>query len=323
MGGFLAVAVLVLISGFYSGSETALVSARRARLETRASEGRRDARTALRLLEDAPRAIATMLVGTNLANVGATALATALCLGVSPDHGAALATLLLTPVVLFAGEIVPKALFRTHATPLFRILAPTIHLSAMVLSPFVTFSSGATRALLWLLRIPAAERRPLYRREDLANVFLHGIAAERATGTERTGSTLRMARRAMDLRDQRIRDAMAPLPDAWTVPASATVGEAVERVRASRPPYLATVDEEGRVEGFVAAKALLGQDPDRPLRALVKPAYVLNPDDPLDNVVGGFRRAQQSVGLVRDRRGGTLGVVTAEDVLEEIVGELT
>lgn len=321
--GVLAVLALVLVSGFYSGSETALVSARRTRLETLAAEGRRDARIALRLLENTPRTIAITLVGTNLANVGATALATALAVQISAEHGVALATLAVTPIVLFLGEIIPKALFRTSATRILRTLAPTLSLSALVLSPLVTLASGMTRALLWILRIPAAERRPLFRREDLASAFLHGIAVEEGVTTERAGSTLRMARRAMDLRDKKVSDAMVPLPEEWTVSSEAPLSEAIERVRRSRPPFLATVDGEGRVQGFVAAKALLGRDPTRAVGTLAKPAYVLNPDDPLDNAVGGFRRSQQSVGLVRDREGRTEGVVTAEDVLEEIVGELT
>jgi CBS domain containing-hemolysin-like protein len=82
------------------------------------------------------------------------------------------------------------------------------------------------------------------------------------------------------------------------------------------------LDEEGRVEGFVAAKVLLGESPDRPLKRFVHPAYVLDPDDSLDEVIQGLRRHQQPIGLVRGSEGETLGVVTPEDVLEEVVGEL-
>jgi CBS domain containing-hemolysin-like protein len=192
----------------------------------------------------------------------------------------------------------------------------------VVLSPLVHTASGATRVLLWILRTPAAERRPLFRREDLAHVFLHAVTAENAGDREGMGSTFRMARKTLDLKNLRVRDAMVPLPDDWTAPADVTVGDAVDRLRRVRSPFLAVLDGTERVRGFVLAKALLALPPDRSLDELVRPAYVLNPDDPLDNAVGAFRRSQQSVGLVRDRTGATLGVVTAEDVLEEIVGEL-
>jgi len=316
------VLVLMLVSGFYSGSETALVSARRVRLHRLAAEGRADARTALQLLEDTPRTIATTLVGTNLATVGASSLATAFFVGIAPEHGAALATLTVTPIALFVGEILPKALFRSYATLLLRVLAGTLRASVVLLSPLVALAGGMTRGLLWLLRIPAAESRPLFRREDLTHVFLHAVAMEGVGEGARVGSTMQMARRALDLKDRRVRDAMAELPAEWGMAATATLAEAVERIRAAQPPFLAVEDESGRVQGFVAAKALLGLPPDRPLGELVRPAYVLNPDDPLDDAIGGFRRSQQSVGLVRGRSGRTLGVVTAEDVLEEVVGEL-
>lgn len=321
-GAALWVLVLVLISGFYSGSETALVSARRVLLDRLAAGGRNDARTALRLLDDAPRTIATTLVGTNLATVAASSLATAFFGGISPEHGAALATLTVTPIALFVGEILPKALFRSHATLLLRVLSGTLRASVVLLSPLVGLAGGMTRGLLWLLRIPAAERRPLFRREDLGHVFLHAVAMEDAGAGAGVGSTMRMARKALDLKDRRVRDAMVQLPSDWGVPGSAGVGEAIERIRTVRPRFLAVLDEAGRVQGFVAPKALLGVPLDRTLAELVRPAYVLNPDDPLDNAIGGFRRSQQSVGLVRGREGQTLGVVTAEDVLEEVVGEL-
>lgn len=317
------VLLLLLASGFFSGSETATVSAQRIRLEARAAEGHRDARVALRLLDDPTRMIATTLVGTNLATVGASAIATAACLAVSPERGVALATVLLTPLALFVGEILPKALFRSHATFLFRVSAPTLRVFDIILAPLVGLASGAVRGLLWVLRIPAAERRPLFRREDLAHAFLHAISlGEREGEDEGRGSTLSMAVRTLDLRHRKVREAMVPLPENRTLPADATIADARELIRESHAPFLAALDAEGRVEGFVAAKVLLGHDLTRRIGDFARPAYVLNPDDALDDAVGAFRRSQQSIGLVRDRDGQTMGVVTAEDVLEEIVGEL-
>ena len=279
-GGFgpetiLWVLVLLLTSSFYSGSETALVSAQRAKLETLAESGRADARTALRLLDRTPRTIATTLVGTNLSNVGASSLTTMACVAISAEHGAALATVVLTPFVLLVGEILPKALFRSHATTLFRVSAPALRVSDLVLSPLVALASGTTRGLLWALRIPDAERRPLFRREDLGQVFLHAVTLSEPE--ESAGSTFRMARKTLDLKDKRVSDAMVPLPESWTVSVEATVGEAVDRIRQARPRYVAALDAEGRVEGFLAAKQLLALEPDRPLAGLGPPGLSPQP----------------------------------------------
>ncbi|HMB69646.1 MAG TPA: DUF21 domain-containing protein, partial [bacterium] len=105
---------LLIGSAFFSGAETAVVSASRARLQRQADEGRGDARAALQRLEDTPRTIAARLVGTNVCNVGATSLVTAIALAQWPEYGPTIATVVLTPVVLFGAEILPKALFRSR-----------------------------------------------------------------------------------------------------------------------------------------------------------------------------------------------------------------
>jgi CBS domain containing-hemolysin-like protein len=320
----LVLLVLLLAgSAFYSGSETALVSARRARLEHLAAEGRRDARTALGLLEDTAKTIAVTLVGTNLCNIGAASLATAIALGFSPEHGPALATAVLTPVTLVGAEILPKAFFRSRATPLLRLSAGALHASSFLFAPLVALTSGAARALLFLLPIPAAEKRPVFRRQDLENLFLFGrIREESEEKREDVETALRMAGRALVLKQKRVTEALVPIPPEQTCSSADTVGDACEHFRRARSNHLAVLDEEGRVEGFVAAKVLLGESPDRPLKRFVHPAYVLDPDDSLDEVIQGLRRHQQPIGLVRGSEGETLGVVTPEDVLEEVVGEL-
>jgi CBS domain containing-hemolysin-like protein len=319
----LLVGVLLVGSAFYSGSETALVSARRARLEHLASEGRRDARTALALLEDTARTIAVTLVGTNLCNIGATTLATAVALTFSPEHGPALATAVLTPVTLFGAEILPKAFFRSRPTLLFRLSAGAIRTSGWVLAPLVAVTSAATRALLFLLPIPPAERRPVFRREDLENLFLFGRVREASEHRrEDVETALRMAAKALDLRRRKVTEAMVPIREEQLCPATATVGAAREHFRRAGTNHLAVVDEAGRVQGFVAAKSLLGRESGRPLADFARPAYVMDHDHSLDEVIQGLRRHQQRIAMIRGPRGETLGIVTAEDVLEEVVGEL-
>ena len=312
---------LALASAFFSGSETALVSASRARLETMAADGRRDARRALTLLADTPGTIATLLVGNNLANTGLSSLATAIAVAALPEHGVAIATVVVASVLLFAGEILPKSIGRSRPTRWLQAAGPLLLASRVLLAPGVWAASVASRLVLALLRIPVAEQRPVFRRDDLVNLFLYGSARPEGRARPR-GDWVRMAGRALELGRRSMAEAMVPLRAERTCPASGTVGEAVERFRRGGMRYLAAVGEAGGVEGFVAAKALLGVDPDRPLAPFVRPAYVLDPEEPLDEAIQGFRKHQQSIALVRDREGRSRGIVTTEDVLEEIVGEL-
>ncbi|MFN8176958.1 MAG: CNNM domain-containing protein [bacterium] len=312
--------LLVVLSGFFSGSETAVVSVSRARLQSLASAGKRDARRALRLVADTPGTIACLLVGTNLCNVGASSLATALALSVSARHGVALATLVMTPLVLVVGEILPKAFYRSRPMRRLRASADALLAFRFALAPAVWVASGATRLLLSLLPISAAEQRPIFRRDDLENLFLYGTVRGERGGP--AGEWFRMAGRALELGRRRTSEAMIPLRPERTCPVAGSVGDALERFRAGGMRYLAALDAAGNVEGFIAAKSLLGADPAAPVAPFVRAAYVLDPNERLDEAIQGFRRHQQSIALVRDHDGRSLGLVTTEDVLEEVVGEL-
>jgi CBS domain containing-hemolysin-like protein len=282
------------------------------------AEGTRDARAALRLVTAMQGTIAFLLVGTNLCNVAASSLATALALQVSGKHGPALATAVVTPLILVVGEILPKALCRSRPARVLRFSGGALLVFRFLLAPAVAVTAGATRVLLSLLPVRGEAARPVFRRDDLENLFLFGsVRGERAEA-----QWFRMAGRALELGRRTTRDAMIPLRPERTCPANGAVGDALARFRAGGMRYLAAVGAGGEVEGFVAAKSLLGEDPQAPLAPFVRPAYVLDPSDRLDGAIQGFRRHQQSIALVRDHEGRSLGLVTTEDVLEEIVGEL-
>lgn len=316
------VAALLVGSAFFSGAETAVVSASRARLQRQADEGRRDARAALELLQNAPRTIAATLVGTNVCNVGATSLVTAIAMVQWPEHGPTVATIVLTPVVLFGAEILPKALFRSRPTRLLRGSAGALRLFRVLLGPAVAVASGATTALLFLLRVPPAERRAVFGREDLENLFLFGGVRDGEIERDRNRDTLRMAGRVLALVRRRVTEAMVPVPERRSCAETSTVGEAVERFRASSGRFLAVRDAKGDIMGIVAAKQILGVAPEEPLARYVRAAYPLSPEDTLDRAIAGLRRSRLSVAVVRDVAGRPLGVVTPEDLLEEVVGEL-
>jgi CBS domain containing-hemolysin-like protein len=267
--------------------------------------------------------MASLLVGNNLVNIAASSLMTGLSISLLGGRGVLVATAVVTCVLLFGGEILPKSLGRARPTGALRHLSGVLLAARRILSPAVAAVSATARLLLRILSIPVAERRPVFRRQDLEGVFLYGSPRpEREGARQAEQSWMKMAGRALELGRRRTVEAMIPLRSDRVCPAEGTVGDAVTRFRAGGMRYLAAVDQAGTVQGFVAAKALLGEDLTRPIAPFVRPAYVLDPDDPLDDAIQGFRRHQQSIALVRDRDGRSLGLVTTEDLLEEIVGEL-
>jgi CBS domain containing-hemolysin-like protein len=329
-GGFPGVpASLVLIllliagSGLFSGAETALVSANRARLEALATQGKRAARRAVSLLSRLEGSIATILVGTNVCNISASAVATALAVRLSPEHGTAWATAIMTPLVLITGEILPKAFFRSRPTRRLQAVSGFLRLSEIVLAPLVAVAGGSARGLLAVVRVPASERRAAFRRSDLEYLFAFGVVRrEPVDARVKRETVLRMAGRTLDLRNRTVADAAVPADPERTISAAATVGEARERFRRSRAHVLLALDARGEITGCVPAKAILGMSAQERLDRHVQPAQSLAAGAPLDEVIRGLRRHPQAIGLVRDEGGRTLGVVSAEDLLAEIVGKL-
>ncbi len=317
--------VLVLIAGsaLFSGAETALVSANRARLEALAAQGKRAARRAVSLLSRMERSIATILVGTNVCNISASAVATALAVRLSPEHGAAWATAIMTPLVLITAEMLPKAFFRSRPTRRFQAVSGFLRLSEVVLAPLVAIAGGSARGLLAVVRVPASERKAAFRRSDLEYLFAFGAVRREPVGAGlKREAVLRMAGRTLDLRNRTVADAAVPVAPERTLPAVATVGEARERFRQSGARVLLTLDAKGEITGFVPAKAILGLPAEERLDRHVQPTQTLTARAPLDEVIRGLGRHTQVIGLVRDEDGRTVGVVSAEDLLAEIVGKL-
>ncbi|HLC21279.1 MAG TPA: CNNM domain-containing protein, partial [Candidatus Methylomirabilis sp.] len=151
---------LLLLEAFFSGSEMALISCDRIKIRHLAGEGVTGAQVAERLLQRPDRLLATTLVGTNLCVVTSSTAATVLCLFLLGEGREYYATVLLAPLVLLFGEMVPKAYFRQHADRLTPLLAPPLHLCLRLFAPLTTIVHRASTVLLTPLRIAPSERDP-------------------------------------------------------------------------------------------------------------------------------------------------------------------
>ncbi|MAF27443.1 MAG: CNNM domain-containing protein [Gemmatimonadota bacterium] len=313
------VAVFAGMSAFFSGAETGILSAGRARLEVLAGRGYADAKRALALVRDRERVLAGTLVGTNLSTVAASSLATAWCVEQWGDHGPAVATALLTPFMLFSAEILPKAFFRTHSVARLRAVASPLRIAVLVLSPLTVIATAGAGLLLTLLRVPASGRTPVFRREDLERVFSGGDAAGASSGGD-SENALRMARQALGLSGKRVADAMTPIDLVASVVAESSVADARQVFASGDGRPLAVVDRAGLVIGFLATKAVLGLPGETSLGPLARPARSVEAEEPLDRAWIGFRDNPQPVALVHGAGQEQVGVLTPEDILEVVLG---
>jgi putative hemolysin len=327
---------LILANGFFAAAEIAILTARRGRLEQLAGSGRRAARRALELARNPNRFLPTVQVGITLVGTlaaaygGATAADYLADLLGQSDHafvaahrgGIALAIVVvgITFLSLILGELVPKRLALARAERLALIVAGPLSAMAAVLRPVVWLMGVSTETILFLLRARGVQE-PAVSIDDIEHLIKAGTLAGLLAPAEQ-----RVARRALRFGDRTVREIMRPRIEIDAVdvdtPPDEVIG-AVAMAGFSRLPV-----HEGDIDhiiGFVYTKDLLRQQHlgwPVELRKMVRPALLVPGTLPIDRLLEMFREKRTQMAIVLDEYGGTDGLVTLEDVLEELVGEI-
>ncbi len=313
--------ICIVLSGFFSGSETALVSIQRERVHQLAEKDRRGAKLQM-LLSDPDRTLSTLLVANNFVNILAAAVATALLIDLAGQSwGPWIVTLALTAVILVFGEIGPKTLANRYPERFSLLVAGPITSLVTVLKPISRSFILITRGIFKLLRVDLGTGIAPVTEDDIRALAFIG---------ESTGEIKAAEREIIDalfsLEDRPIREVMTPRVDMISISipvTSAKIEEAVASSGHSRFPVVA--DSSAEILGVLAVKDVLrlkvpatSDDINRILRP---PTYIPESRPVLD-VLQEMRKSRFGFGVVVDEHGGVEGVVTTKDVIAELVGEL-
>ncbi len=313
----LAVAFCLLMEGLFTGSEMVLVSADRHKLTEKARRGDRGAEIAIDLLSRPDRTLATTLTGTDLFVVLNTVITASYFLPRLPLQAQWATVAVITPLVILFGEIVPKSLGRSRADTLAGGAARFVKFASLALYPLVAVVSFLGRAL----SRPFGGVPPLHdavTREELRLILQMSRAGSDVEAHERA-----MVRRAFTFGETKVADIHRPLAQVAALPEGATCRDAA--LLASRsgytryPAYRERVDQ---VVGFLHVLDVVGQTPDAPIAPFLRKALFVPEAMPIDELMRTFREAGTSFAVVVDEYGGVTGIVTAEDVVEEVVGEI-
>ncbi|WP_289042068.1 HlyC/CorC family transporter [uncultured Aliiroseovarius sp.] len=325
-----AIAALLVLSAFFSGSETALTAASRGKLRSRADRGHRGSERALSITEDNERLIGSVLLGNNLVNILATSLATALFTRLFGDSGVALATLVMTLLVLIFAEVLPKTYAITMPEDAAAKASGPISIVILLFSPIVSAVRVITRGLLSLFGVKTdPDSQILAVREEIMGAIALGHS-EGAVEKEDRDRLLG----ALDLGDRAVEEIMLHRSQIEMVDASAPPLEILEQILASPHTRLPVYrDEPENIIGVIHAKDLSramysAQAEGKPvnefdvLQVATKP-YFIPETTTLDDQMRQFLRRHTHFALVVDEYGSLEGLITLEDILEEIVGEIT
>ena len=329
-----AILALLLLSAFFSGSETALTAASRGKLRAQADRGQVGAARALKLTEDSERLIGSVLLGNNLVNILAASLATSLFTQAFGESGVALATLVMTVLVLVFAEVLPKTYAITNAEKAASIVSPLIRVVIMAFSPIVSMVQVLVRGMLRLFGVQTdPDSKVLSAHEEIAGAITLGHS-EGVVEKEHRDRLLG----ALDLGERTVEEIMLHRSNIEMIDAQAD-GEAILS-QLLQSPYTRLPVYRGDPEniiGLVHAKDVLRamdrlvRGPDASEAGLaafsvtdvaMKP-YFIPETTTLDDQMRQFLRRHTHFALVVDEYGALQGLITLEDILEEIVGEIT
>ncbi|GAB5467132.1 MAG: HlyC/CorC family transporter [Rhodospirillales bacterium] len=321
-----AIVVLLILSGLFSGSETAITAASRHRMHTLAQQGDKRAGLVSRLSEERQRVIGAILVGNNLVNILASTLSASLFITWFGDAGIVYATLIMTLLVVVFSEVLPKTYAIHHADRVALIMAPILRAIVVILAPVTATLDWLVRGSLSLVGLSIAkEEGPAReeREEELRGAIdLHAGAEDRE---ERA-----MLRSILDLAEVDVSEIMTHRGDVAAIDADLPVEEIVRQVLDSSYTRIPLwKDDPDNIVGILHAKRLLrvlhNQAHDKKQLSVLeiarKPWFIPDTTDLLSQMQA-FQQRHEHIAIVVDEYGVVQGIVTLEDILEEIVGEI-
>lgn len=313
-------AVLLLLSAFFSSAETALTTVNRLRVRSLIEDGDKRAATLAKVIDDPGKLLSAILIGNNIVNISASSLATILATKHFGNAGAGAATGILTLLILIFGEITPKTCATLRAEKMALRYAKSIYSLMVLFTPLIFILDHLSGAILRLMGIDPDKRDDSITEEDLRTI----VEAGREDGVLETEEH-KMINNVFDFGDHQAKDIMVPRVDMCFLNIDATYEETIDVYKEEKftriPVYEETTDN---VIGILNVKDLLLYDKEQEfhVRDFLREAYYTYEFKNTSELMVEMRKNSISIAIVLDEYGATAGLVTLEDLLEEIVGDI-
>jgi CBS domain containing-hemolysin-like protein len=317
----LVMVLLLLLKGFFSGSEIALVNSDKLKMHHKAKTGNRGAKLVLKLFQTPDVLLGTTLVGTNIATVVLTTLGTMLMIRSFGQLGDLYAVLLFTPLFLVLGEIVPKSVYQQKSNEIAPVVVYPLRVFSVLFYPVVFVFSRIARLCARLVGGGKTEQNVFITREQMRMVV---DMAERGANVDVFDRA--RIKRAIRFADTTVGEAMIPVAEMTAINRNRDARSAITLVR--RRGYNRLPVYTGNISNIVGVVTLTTWDlmdmelPDRPLEELINPAHYVSPYQTIDQLLPVLRNRDDHMAVVVDEFGSAVGMITMEDILEEVVGEI-
>lgn len=316
---YLGIVILIAFSAFFSGSEIAFASVNTLRLQSKADKGSKPAQVAYYICQQYDKALCTILIGNNLVNIASSSLATVIALQLVGDSGAIYATGVMTVLILTFGEIMPKIVAKDQSDGFVLLVSYPLRLLMLVTKPLVI-------AITWILdriaKLWGGTPEPDPMTADELMTMIETVEDEGVIDEDRSD----LLQSAVSFGETTVEQVLTPRVDLVAIDLQDSREDILHTMETSRfsriPVYEEDIDSIQGILYLNHAYRVLADAPDTPIRDLLLPAVFLHRSTRLPIAMRELRSRRLQMAVVLDDFGGTCGVVTLEDILEEIVGDI-
>ena len=316
-GQIILIVILIILSGYFSATETAFTSVNRIRMKNLAGDGNKKAEKVLSLSERYDKLLTTILIGNNIVNIWMTAIATAICIWLYGEHGALIATVVITIVVLIFGEITPKNIAKEKSEGFSMFSAPFIGALMTILTPVTFIFSKWKQFITWMFKIDEEE--------IITDDEILTMVEEAETGGSIDEGRSELIQNAIEFDELTAEDVMTPRPDMVAIDTDCTQEELADLFRETGYSRLPVYEEDvDRIIGVINQKDfhnhIVGTD--KKITDYIIPVVFVAETIKIFDLLRKMQQLKTHMAIVIDEYGGTEGLVTMEDIIEELVGEI-
>ena len=316
---FLALIILICLSAFFSSAETSMTTVNKIRIQSLAEQGDKRASILLTVIEDSGKLLSTILIGNNIVNISASSLATTITMRLFGNAAVSISTGIITLLVLIFGEITPKTMASLHAEKMALSYARIIHFLMFLLTPVIFLVNKMAKGVLTLLRVDDSVKGNTITEHELRTLVNVGHKEGVIETEER-----QMIYNVFDFGDSQAQDVMVPRIDVTFADVNSSYEDLIQLLREEKhtrfPVFEETTDN---IIGIINVKDLLLTDQkDFTLRKILREAYFTYEYKKTSELLMEMKEHSVSFAVVLDEYGATSGIVTLEDLVEEIVGDI-